>query len=197
MNKSERTRQFIIEKTAVIFNKKGYSGTSLSDITSATGLTKGSIYGNFENKEEVAVAVYEYNSALLRKGLDDAMALKINAAEKLMAMVSHYKTTWQSEFEEGGCPILNAAIEADDNLPFLKEKVKNSILNWGAKLIDIIEAGQRRGEIKDSVVAADYGYTMINLIEGGIMLGKITDDGHYLLVALDRIVKIINEELIR
>jgi TetR/AcrR family transcriptional repressor of nem operon len=37
---------------------KGYSGTSMSDITAATGLTKGSIYGNFENKDEVAIAAF-------------------------------------------------------------------------------------------------------------------------------------------
>jgi AcrR family transcriptional regulator len=66
MSKAEKTRQFIIEQTAELFNKKGYAGTSLSDITSATGLTKGSIYGNFENKDEVAKEVYLYNSKRLQ-----------------------------------------------------------------------------------------------------------------------------------
>src|ERR1700722_8888899 len=61
ISKAERTRQFIIEKTAPIFNKKGYAGTSLSDITAATGLTKGSIYGNFADKDEVALAAFDYN----------------------------------------------------------------------------------------------------------------------------------------
>lgn len=43
MTKAEKTRNFIVEKTAPIFNMKGYAGTSLNDITAATGLTKGSI----------------------------------------------------------------------------------------------------------------------------------------------------------
>ena len=55
MVRSEKTKQLIIEKTASIFNKKGYTGTYLSDLTNATGLTKGSIYGNFKDKIEVAV----------------------------------------------------------------------------------------------------------------------------------------------
>ena len=50
MSKADRTKAFITEKTAAIFNKKGYAGTSLTDMTGATGLTKGSIYGNFEDK---------------------------------------------------------------------------------------------------------------------------------------------------
>jgi AcrR family transcriptional regulator len=50
-----------------LFNTKGYNSTSLSDITQATGLTKGSIYGNFENKDQVAIEVYKYNAGLLSK----------------------------------------------------------------------------------------------------------------------------------
>ncbi len=74
MSKAERTRQFIVEKTAPLFNAKGYAGTSLSDMTDATGLTKGSIYGNFANKDEVALAVFDHNwgrvQSLLRSEMD-------------------------------------------------------------------------------------------------------------------------------
>ena len=51
--KSFETKQYILEKIAPIFNKNGYAGTSLSDVTKATGLTKGAIYGNFKDKEEI------------------------------------------------------------------------------------------------------------------------------------------------
>jgi len=50
MGKAEQTRRMIIEKAAPIFNKKGYLGTSISDLTKSTGLTKGAIYGNFKDK---------------------------------------------------------------------------------------------------------------------------------------------------
>jgi TetR/AcrR family transcriptional repressor of nem operon len=67
MSKAEKTKQFIIEKTATLFNTKGYTSTSLSDITAVTGLTKGSIYGNFENKDDVALQAYKHNSGWLGK----------------------------------------------------------------------------------------------------------------------------------
>ena len=59
--KAERTRQLIIEKTAPLFNVKGFEGTSLSDMEKATGLTKGSIYGNFNDKEEIAAEAFKYS----------------------------------------------------------------------------------------------------------------------------------------
>ena len=61
ITKSEKTKAHILEKVRPIFNKNGYFGTSLSDITKATGLTKGAIYGNFKNKEDLALASFNYN----------------------------------------------------------------------------------------------------------------------------------------
>ena len=50
MTKSEKTRRFIIEQSAAIFNKKGIAGTSISDLMESTKLAKGGIYGNFDER---------------------------------------------------------------------------------------------------------------------------------------------------
>jgi len=55
------TSDFILQRVAPIFNKQGYVGTSLSDLTEVTGLTKGAIYFNFKNKEELAVKAFKFN----------------------------------------------------------------------------------------------------------------------------------------
>jgi TetR/AcrR family transcriptional repressor of nem operon len=197
MNKANRTRQFIIEKTATLFNTKGYSATSLSDMTAATGLTKGSIYGNFTNRDEVAMAAYEYNSRTWSEQIDRALNAEKTAKDKLISFVAHYRMAWKDEFDRGGCPILNASVEADDNLPFLKEKVQQSISSWALKLSQVITEGQEHGEFRQEVSATDYAYVMITLIEGGIMLGKITNEEKHLFLALDRVDQIINKEIIR
>jgi TetR/AcrR family transcriptional repressor of nem operon len=37
----------------------------MSDLTAATGLTKGSIYGNFKDKNDVAVHAFQHNIDLI------------------------------------------------------------------------------------------------------------------------------------
>ena len=59
MRNPELTKKLIVEKAMPLFNQKGYRATSLSDITKVTGMTKGAIYGNFENKDAVAEATFE------------------------------------------------------------------------------------------------------------------------------------------
>ncbi len=180
-----------------MFNKKGYAGTSLADLTKATGLTKGSIYGNFKSKDEVAVAVFRYNIYLINRQLSDFVQDKTSAREKLIGITEYYRTNWKKVFEKGGCPIQNASVEADDNLDFLKEHIRHSIKKWVKGIGGIIEEGQRNGEFRKKIVAGDYAYIIMTLIEGGIMLGKIMNDHELLFTALDRAVKMIEEDLVR
>ncbi|WP_179469843.1 TetR/AcrR family transcriptional regulator [Chryseobacterium sp. H1D6B] len=196
MSKAEKTKQFIIERTASLFNTKGYTSTSLSDITEATGLTKGSIYGNFENKDEVALEVYKYNAALLGKNMTRSFGSEFpSALDKLYAFVAFYRKNWKIVFSTGGCPLMNAATEADDTFPILKNQVKRSFEEWSKKISGVIQKGQENGELNPAVNAEHHASLFIMLIEGGILLSKTTDSEEYLNLALDRILIIIDQEL--
>jgi AcrR family transcriptional regulator len=196
MSKAEKTKQFIIEKTATLFNTKGYNATSLSDITQATGLTKGSIYGNFENKDQVAIEVYKYNAALLSKVMNHSLGDQYpTSTEKLHAFVTFYRKNWRSVFSNGGCPLMNAATEADDSFPALKQYVQKSFTLWTEKIAAVIVQGQKKSELKASVNADEYASLFIMLIEGGILLSKTMDDEKYLNQALDKVKDMIDHEL--
>ena len=82
MSKAKKTKRYITERTAEIFNKKGFVGTSLADLTNATNLTKGSIYGNFQKKEEVAISAFNYNYQYLIKRFASKLSAEKNSKEK-------------------------------------------------------------------------------------------------------------------
>lgn len=196
MSKAEKTKQLIIEKTAALFNTKGYLTTSLSDITQATGLTKGSIYGNFENKDEVAIEAYKYNSGLLARNMARSFGDEFpTTLDKLHAFVAFYRKNWKTVFLNGGCPLMNAATEADDNFPYLNNQVKKSFGEWTAKIASVISTGQKNNELNSALNAEEYASLFIMLIEGGILLSKTTEDEKYLHLSLDRILSIIDQEL--
>jgi len=195
MSKAEKTREYIIEKSAPVFNKKGYAGTSLNDLIHATGLTKGSIYGNFENKDDVATAAFNYNIRQVNRQISEYVTPHETALAKLIGITDYYRYNWKKVFEKGGCPLLNASVEADDNLPFLKSDVQNSIKRWIKSISTIIEEGKENGEFKKNINSSEQAYLIITLLEGGIMLGKIMDNQKHLIRAIDKIVLIINREI--
>lgn len=194
MSKAERTKQFIIEKTAPIFNMKGYSGTSMSDITEATGLTKGSIYGNFENKDEVALAAFKYNVKKLQDAFTQEIEKQNTFKGKLLVYPRLYSNYLDLRVTKGGCPILNTATEADDTHPILKKNVEKIILFWKRKLIQFIEQGILLGEFKAKEINPEKtALTIIALIEGGVMISKITGDLKDLSTVMLSVNKVIED----
>jgi TetR/AcrR family transcriptional repressor of nem operon len=192
MTKSEQTKAFIIKKTAPIFNAKGYEGTSMSDITRATGLTKGSIYGNFLNKDEVALAVFDYNLHKVQTIIRSEMAKYQTAKDKLLVYVNVYDNFLNLPFPEGGCPIMNTAIESDDTHPGLKKKAADAIVNWKNKIILLIENGIMAKEFNKKTNAEEAALTIIAAIEGAIMITKLTGKINYRKAILQSVRTIIN-----
>lgn len=187
LSKAERTRQFIVETTAGIFNTKGYAGTSLSDLTQATGLTKGSIYGNFENKEEVALAAFDYNYACISNIILSRIGKAESFYDKLMVYAQVYDQFTRNTFPKGGCPILNTAVEADDTEGLLKDKAAKAVLKWKKNIQDLIQAGIAAGEFKPEINQSQMALSIIALIEGGIMIAKVTNSQS----SLDKIMQTV------
>jgi len=192
MSKAEKTRQFIIEKTAPIFNKKGYASTSLSDMTDATGLTKGSIYGNFADKDEVALACFDHNHRVVRETIGKEMARRTSYRDKLRVYVDVYSGNGKFNLVPGGCPILNTAIEAADTHPGLRKKAAEAIELWKQKIVTLIEAGKANKEFKSVTDSEQAALSIIALLEGSIMIHRTVGQAGYAKPLITAVENIIN-----
>jgi AcrR family transcriptional regulator len=192
-SKAERTKQLIVEKTAPIFNMKGFAGTSLSDMTEATGLTKGSIYGNFTGKDEVALAAFDYNVQKLDSIIREEMAKHSTARDQLLVYVEVYGNFLKYPFPVGGCPIMNTTVEADDTHPGLRSKASDAIISWKDKLTGLIAKGIRNKEFNRGVNPEQTALTIIALIEGDILITNGTGKLNYRKAVMNSVEKLIRE----
>lgn len=195
MTKAERTRQYIIEEVAPIFNKKGAYGTSLNDITEATGLTKGAVYGNFKDKDSLALACFEHNLKFFQKGLYKSLAAAGDAWAKLEKFFSFYEDNFEQIYNNGGCTLMNSSVEADDGYPLLKERVKATFEIWKNELQGVILQGQNTGQFKAEAHASDMANLIIAGIEGSILLAKSTQNTTGFKSLLNHLKTIVEKEL--
>lgn len=195
LTKSERTRQFIIEQAAPIFNQKGIAGTSMSDLLEATGLAKGGVYGNFGSKEEIAREAFKYSFEKVYSGVVSAVITKHSPIEKLITICEYYKDYTKNGPIEGGCPILNYSVEVDDTMPRLKKDVKQAVEKMLGDLYKIIEKGKKIGEIRKDINSEKYASLIYSQIEGGIFLAKALDDHRKLNQSLEFIKSFIIGEM--
>jgi AcrR family transcriptional regulator len=57
--KRARTRRALISAAAAVIGEKGYDRTTLEEVAQRAGMSRGAIYGNFKDKEELFLAVIE------------------------------------------------------------------------------------------------------------------------------------------
>ena len=195
MGKSEETRNYIIEKAAPIFNRHGYEGTSMARLTKAIDMTKGAIYGNFKDKNEIAIAAFDHNFSNIIKQIRAMVGQKENANDKLIAFANFYLEQYQEISQNGGCPILNAAVDSDFVHPGLKKRVSAALDTWMNSVARIIYDGIKRGEINRNTRPEQFASVFVSLIEGGIMLSRTTGSTTHLSRNIDHITYLVNSEL--
>lgn len=173
LGKAEKTKEFIIEKTAPIFNEKGFSGTSLNDILQATSLSKGCIYGNFKNKDEIALSAFDFNQGQINAYFNSKMKEKEHAIDRLLVYPKTFRHFQKLSFFQAGCPILNTATEADDTHPLLRKKAVSALKFWQESIEKIIKKGIENNEIKPETNAQEMALVMISMMEGVVMQAKL------------------------
>ena len=180
MKKSERTQQRIVQEAARLFNQKGYAGTHIRDIMDATGLAKGGIYGNFESKEEIELAAFDHALGVISHLLAEELKPHQGACGKLHAMLDFYERSVIAPPVEGGCPILNTAVEADDTSPVLRARVVIALERWQSRIMAVLRDGMEAGEIRRDLDAGEFVLTMLATIAGGVMLARTYGDAEKL-----------------
>ncbi len=180
MSKGEQTREMILERTAQLFSRQGYFGSSLSDIMHETGLEKGGIYNHFESKEQLALEAFDYAVSLVKQHTRATLAGKTHAVDRLLAVIVVFKDMVEDPPLAGGCPILNTAIEADDAQPALRERAPRAMDSWRETIHRIVAKGIARQELRPDVDSDVLASLLISSLEGAIMMSKLYGDSAHI-----------------
>ena len=162
MRKGEQTRQQILHKVAVLFNEKGYTTTSMQDITAVTGVQRGGIYNHFASKEDLALETFDYSCALLAKRLMQRTQLQPTSITKLKAIASGFAEVYiNSSVFPCGCPVLNTAVEAKRQMLSLRKKAQTAMNQLKALIQETITQGIENSEFSATSRQFEFYHTFL------------------------------------
>jgi len=55
----QQTREHLLEAAARVFAERGFHGATMDEVAAAAGFTKGAVYSNFKNKEDLFLALLD------------------------------------------------------------------------------------------------------------------------------------------
>ncbi|MGD0864077.1 MAG: TetR/AcrR family transcriptional regulator [Rhizomicrobium sp.] len=146
--RKEARPQEILEAALMVFAEKGYASARMDDIAARAGVTKGTIYLYFDNKE----AVFK---TLVRDSIGDTLARVVEAAERFEGSASDLlrlmlRTIGQFVRTSDRVVLPKIVIGELGNFPELMRFYREEVVEKGlAALGSVISRGVARGEFRD------------------------------------------------
>ena len=138
----ELQKDRMLRAAARCFNEKGYSGTSLKDVSAILGLTDAALYYYVRNKEELVYLCYLRAGDVGREALDRAIAEGDNGLDTVRRYLRYHLEAMTGE--RGPIAIMS-------EIPSLKPAHRDEILEisrrHSARFEDVLEKGISDGSI--------------------------------------------------
>lgn len=193
MRNRDETISTILKHAGKLFNSHGYKATSISHITKATGFTKGAVYRHFRSKEKLEAETLSYLTSQLNEKLGQKIKAEKNAGDKLRAVLGYFESYVTKPPIQGGCPLLNAAIEADDGNVMLRKKALSILNTLRGSVVHILDRGIEFRQIKSTIDKNYFATVMIASLEGAIMMSKLSKTNDDIRIVIIHLEKMINE----
>ena len=162
------TRQRIVTAAAAAFRKNGITGTGLSDLMAAAGLTHGGFYRHFDSKDQIVAEACTAAVDPLVEQLAAAASGK-SPQRGLKTIVENYLTAAHRDEPADGCPL--AALGSE--MARADERTRAAATQAFLKLVGVIASqfGKTRPDVarRRALVAAA---TMI----GALTMSRIATD---------------------
>lgn len=163
------THEDILKQSARLFKIKGYYNTSMSDIATACGLLKGSIYHHFKSKDDIGIESLKFIHEYFRNEIFSiAYRDDLRTLEKIKLIVK--KTDDYFLHSEGGCLLGNLALEVSWTDIKFKDEIKDYFTNWEKALYTIFKE-----KINDNK-ADELSKEFVESIQGSIMMMNLYND---------------------
>ncbi len=186
--KGERTRRRIVELAAPVFNRQGFAGASLRDLVGATGVEKGGIYNHFGSKEQLALEAYDYAISRVTERLARSQDDADDAIDRLIRMIEAFASNARRPEIDGGCPMMNTAIDADDTHSLLRDRARESMTLWHRLVGRIVKDGKAEGTFPADLDPYALASTITASLEGALMLSRLYDDPAHMDRVVDHLI---------
>ncbi len=166
----------LTEQSILLFEKKGFSQTSIQDIVASLGVTKGTFYYYFSSKEELLMEIHSrYIDDLLMRQNEILNAPNCSCKEKLRKIVSMLISDIKLQGASANVFFREMRHLSDENASGLREKREQFRLN----IEELLLKGVRTGEFKSTLNADMTAFGILGMTNWSYQwfhpMGKVTD----------------------
>ncbi len=184
MHEGELTKERLLEEATKLVHEKGFGATSLTELLTAAGIRKGTLYYHFPGKDDLGLAVLQRAKTKFLAAIDEVLTAP-TPKEAIQKFLEFALERHRARRFVGGCLFGNTALEMSDANSRFAESVGHLFRQWIDKIATVIAAGQEAGQFRRDIPAGDLAQVIVSTVEGGIMMSRLRKEEGPLKTCLD------------
>jgi TetR/AcrR family transcriptional regulator, transcriptional repressor for nem operon len=178
--KGAQTRDHILTTAEHIILQRGYSGTSIEDIVSAAGITKGGFFYHFEGKGDLARKLMqrylEQDEVFFGSLVERSRTLTEDPLQQLLIFLKLLAEAMNDlPGTHPGCLVASFTYEAQQFDEEVRELNARGVLSWRRQFMDQLERIVEKYPMKIERPIEELADMLTSIIEGGIVVSKVLD----------------------
>ncbi|MEV0303134.1 ScbR family autoregulator-binding transcription factor [Streptomyces prasinus] len=172
-----RTRKAILTAAAKIFEERGYRATTISDILSSAGVTKGALYFHFSSKEELAQGILH--------GQDQWLSIPDRACKIQQIADTVLLHAYRLQHE----PMVRAGVRLSLDQQAEEVDRRGPFTHWGEIVGELLEKAQAQGELLPHVSTAETADVLVGSFAGVQAMSQVMSDYQDLLARVAALLR--------
>lgn len=170
--KGAATRAFLLQAAAEVFAERGYTETTMSELISRSGLTKGAFYFHFSSKEQLALAVIDEKQRQWVDSVQAAIEAEPQAIDQLRQVAYALVRLHRDDPSAFSVSRLTRDLA---RVPDVNDLVRSHMRAWVGMLAGMITQAQADGDLPRTVEAGDLAALLVAATDGLKDLGGLID----------------------
>lgn len=187
-----RARQKLLDAALSLIREKGYSATSVDELCTHAGVTKGAFFHHFKTKDALAVAAANHWSEITGAFFETApYHQRSDPLDRVMGYLEFRKAILTGEIAEFTCLVGTMVQEIYDTHPDIRGACEASISGHAAKVETDIAAAMKRYRIRAPWTAGSLALHTQAVLQGSFILAKAKGGATIAAASIDHLHRYI------
>ncbi|MEV6717748.1 ScbR family autoregulator-binding transcription factor [Lentzea sp. NPDC051208] len=179
--KSAHTRAKLLRAAAEVFDREGFSRSSLTAVCARADVSKGALYCHFRSKEALGVAIIEEQSLLWHRLRDEVLSVESSPVQALIEMSFEFVGRLETDLTvRVSAKLLREAV-------FFDVAAAAQVIGWVTVVRDLLSLASERGELLPEVNVRHAAEQIVAELLGLQFVAQALTGGTDLRVRLSRV----------
>jgi len=158
MHKGELTRASILERAVSMASVHGFEGISIGRLAADAGMSKSGLFGHFGSKEALQHAILEFVVEDFKINVIAPALHESTGEARLRSLFARWLEWTGQERLTGGCPLMTASVELDDQPGPLRDYLVSQQEAWLDCIRRMAQKAVAEGRFRDGLDTRQFAF---------------------------------------